>query len=435
MMETKFLPSRLMGEVRLPSSKSVAHRALITAALAGSSTVRNVDLSNDITETANALSALCADIGYDPESRIFTTGEPLTDICKKNRASDVIEVDCGESASTLRFMIPIAAALGRSVIFKGHGRLPKRTTEPYVKALSELGVEMSYPENGDFLPLRVSGKMCPGEARIRGDVSSQFVTGMIYAFVITGEKGLLTLTTPLESKPYVDMTTDILTENGAVIEAPSGLSLPEYRIGRGKLRPFDMTVEGDCSQAAFFAVGAAVNGHVTMTGINMDTTQGDFELFHILERFGANVEYGKDSVTVSQGILNATDIDAADIPDLVPALAVLAGYAHGDTKIYNAERLRLKESDRIKSTIDMLNAIGVSARETEDGMIITGGKPVNGGFVNAQGDHRIAMSAAAASAGVRNSVTVDDMSCIAKSYPNFLDDFASFGGQFRVTEK
>ena len=332
-------------------------------------------------------------------------------------------------------MIPIAAALGRSVIFKGHGRLPKRTTEPYVKTLSELGVEMSYPENGDFLPLRVSGKMCPGEARIRGDVSSQFVTGMIYAFVITGEKGLLTLTTPLESKPYVDMTTDILTENGAVIEAPSGLPLPEYRIGRGKLRPFDMTVEGDCSQAAFFAVGAAVNGHVTMTGINMDTTQGDFELFHILERFGANVEYGKDSVTVSQGILNATDIDAADIPDLVPALAVLAGYAHGDTKIYNAERLRLKESDRIKSTIDMLNAIGVSARETEDGMIITGGKPVNGGFVNAQGDHRIAMSAAAASAGVRNSVTVDDMSCIAKSYPSFLDDFASFGGQFIVTEK
>ena len=435
MMETKFLPSRLAGEGRLPSSKSVAHRALITAALAGNSVVRNVDLSNDITATATALAALGADIGYDPEKRVFTTGESLIDICKKSSASDFIEVDCGESASTLRFMIPIAAALGRDVIFKGHGRLPKRTTEPYVKALNELGVEMSYPEGGDFLPLRVSGKMRPGEARIRGDVSSQFVTGMIYAFVITGEKGLLNLTTPLESKPYVDMTTDILTKNGAVIEVPSGLPLPEYRIGYGKLRPFDMTVEGDCSQAAFFAVGAAVNGHVMMTGINMDTTQGDFGLFHILERFGADVEYGKDSVTVSQGILNATDIDAADIPDLVPALAVLAGYAYGETKIYNAERLRLKESDRIKSTIDMLNAIGVSARETEDGMIITGGKPVNGGFVNAQGDHRIAMSAAAASAGVRNSVTVDDMSCTAKSYPRFLDDFASLGGQFEVIEK
>lgn len=413
MKNMTFSPAKIDGEVRIPSSKSQSHRALMCAALAGNSVARGVDLSNDVTATANALRAYGAEITYDQKERAFYVTKPcLRDI-------DAGQVNSGESASTLRFFIPLAAALGNRSVFIGEGRLPERPTNIYKPMLEAYGAKLTYPTDGKYLPLTVEGKLTGGTYSLRGDISSQFVTGLLYALTLTDGESHITLTTKLESKPYADLTVDILRKFGAEIaEKPDG-----YTVKGGRLTPRDITVEGDCSQAAFFAVAAAIGGRVTMHGIDKNTKQGDFGLFEIVSRFGASVTWNGDDVTVERGELKASDIDAADIPDLVPALAVMAAFAKGTTRIYNAGRLRIKESDRIKSTADMIKAIGGEVSETEDGLLIVGKRSLPGGKVCACNDHRIAMAAAAASSGCTGDVTVDDMACINKSYPEFVNDF------------
>ncbi len=414
MKNMKFSPTKIDGTVRIPSSKSQSHRALISASLAGDSVVRGVDVSNDITATANALAALGAKITHDESERTFYIGEP----CKRGVSATI---NCGESASTLRFLIPIAASLGASVTFVGEGRLPNRPTDIYKPMLEAHGAKLTYPENGDFLPLFVEGALASGEYQLRGDISSQFVTGLIYAATMLEGESKIKLTTTLESKPYVDLTVDTLSRFGASItETDDG-----YTVLGGTLSRADIDVEGDCSQAAFFAVAAAIGGTVTMSGIHRDTKQGDFALFDIIGRFGADVSWDCGDVTVTKAKkLMAHDIDAKDIPDLVPALAVMAAFARsGTTRIYNAGRLRIKESDRIASTAAMINALGGEAHESADGLIIVGKQSLPGGSVCACNDHRIAMAAAAASVGCTGDVCVDDMSCINKSYPEFVRDF------------
>lgn len=415
MKNTVFTPMSVDGRIRVPSSKSASHRALMCAALAGNSAVRGVDLSNDITATATALRALGAELSYNESERTFYVGAP----CRRN--IDAGEVNCGESASTLRFLIPLAAALGDKAVFLGEGRLPNRPTDIYKQMLEARGAVLTYPENGEFLPLLVSGTLTAGEFSLRGDVSSQFVTGLLYALAQINGESHIKLTTRLESKPYVDLTVDMLNLFGArITEETDG-----YTVSGTPLTPRDVDVEGDCSQAAFFTVAAAVGGKVTLDGIRRDTKQGDFALFEIMERFGARVFWSGQAVTVEKASLTASDIDASDIPDLVPALAVMAAFARGTTKIYNAGRLRIKESDRIASTAAMLTSLGASVSETEDGLIIVGKDKLSGGDVCAFNDHRIAMAAAAASVGCTGDVSVDDMSCINKSYPEFLRDFRS----------
>ena len=416
-----FTPGAISGEVRVPASKSQAHRAMICAALAGNSRVTGLSHSEDMSATLGALKALGAEFEADFGSGsdgIMTTGAALKCRQKAECGGDFRRVDCGESASTLRFMIPLAAALGQNVEFIGRGRLPKRTTALYKPLLEAHGVVMDYVNDGDFLPLRVSGKLTGGEFGLRGDVSSQFVTGMLFALSVIGE-GSVRLTTNLESRPYADLTVDMLRRFGIKVTETED----SYTVDGGEFRPCDVAVDGDCSQAAFFAVAAAINGNVSIKGIDPATRQGDFRLFEILERFGAKVDFGKDAIRVGKGELHASDIDATDIPDLVPALAVLAAYAKGETRIYNAGRLRLKESDRIASTADLLRSLGGEVRETEDGLLIVGKNFLSGGFAEACGDHRIAMAAAAASVGCIGEVAVDDMSCTAKSYPDFCRDW------------
>jgi len=408
-----FRPARVDGEVRIPSSKSQSHRALMCAAIAGNSVARGIDLSNDINVTANALRILGAELSYDKESRTFTVGAP----CRRGTCAG--EINSGESASFLRFFIPIIPALESSCTFIGEGRLPERPTDIYKDMLEAYGAKLTYPDDGKYLPLTVEGKLTGGEYSLRGDISSQFVTGLLYALTLADGVSEIKLTTKLESKPYADLTVDILRKFGADITEYDG----GYTVCGGKLMPRDIYVEGDCSQAAFFAVAAAIGGKVTMHGIDKNTKQGDFGLFEIVSRFGASVTWNGDDVTVERGELMASDIDAADIPDLVPALSVMAAFAKGTTKIYNAGRLRIKESDRIRSTADMINALGGEAHETEDGLIIVGKESLPGGFVCSVNDHRIAMAAAAASAGCTGDVTVDDMACINKSYPEFVNDF------------
>ena len=411
-----FSPSVIDGEVRIPSSKSQAHRALICAALAGNCKAEGVDLSNDIRVTAQALESLGAQLTYHEATRTFRITSP----CVRGQGMDAGVINCGESASALRFFIPIVAALGTSATFVGEGRLPKRPTDMYKPLLEAGGATLIFPDNGDYLPLAVSGQLKAGKYSLRGDVSSQFVTGLLFALSQCEGTSEIELTTKLESKPYADLTVDILRRFGVGITERDG----GYIIEGGKLTPTDVCVEGDCSQAAFFAVAAAIGGRVTMHGIDPATRQGDFALFSIVERFGATVTWKDGSVTVEKAeCLKASDIDAADIPDLVPALAVMAAFAKGTTRIYNGARLRIKESDRIATTAAMLSALGADITETEDGLIIVGKPKLDGGRVSSANDHRIAMAAAAASAGCVGDVVVDDMSCINKSYPEFLNDF------------
>ncbi|MCI8387435.1 MAG: 3-phosphoshikimate 1-carboxyvinyltransferase [Clostridiales bacterium] len=415
MKEMKFSPSQIHGEVRVPSSKSQAHRALICAALAGDSIVRGVDLSNDINATVSALRAFGAELEYDESALTFTVTRSV------GSEFDAGTVNCGESGSTLRFMIPLAAALGISATFIGGGLLPKRTTMLYKPLLEANGAKLEYPDNGDFLPLKVSGKLHAGSYSLRGDISSQFVTGLLISLSLVDGDSDVTLTTRLESKPYADMTVDVLHRFGANIdERDSG-----YIIHSGKPSPRDFTVEGDCSNAAFFAVAAAINGDVKLSGINNNTLQGDYKLFEIIKSFGANVDIEPDGIRVRSGELHAHDIDAADIPDLVPALSVMAACSDGTTRIYNASRLRLKECDRITATVDLLTSLGAKASETDDGIIIIGQKQLSGGKIRAYNDHRMAMSAVAATAACTGDVVVDDINCTNKSYPGFVKDWSS----------
>ncbi len=419
MTDMQFYPAPLMGSVRIPASKSQAHRALICAALAGNSRVRDVDLSNDITVTANAMRAMGAEIEYEEEAKTFVIGAPL------KRGCDIGEVSCGESASALRFLIPLAAALGDTVVFTGEGRLPKRTTELYKPLLEPLGAKLTYPDNGDFLPLRVEGQLKAGECALRGDISSQFVTGLLLAFSTVEGTSTVKLTTCLESRPYADMTVDVMRTFGIPVRETADT----YTVSGGRYEPRDYSVEGCCSQAAFFTVAAAIGGEVCMQGLNPATKQGDAAVLAIAKRFGASVIKDENGVTVRRAEnLTASDIDAADIPDLVPALSVMAAFSEGTTVIYNAGRLRIKESDRIASTKAMLEAIGAEVYETADGLRIVGKPSLPGGRVAACNDHRIAMAAAAASVGCTGPVTVDDMKCINKSYPAFVRDFESLQG-------
>ena len=256
---------------------------------------------------------------------------------------------------------------------------------------------------------------------LRGDISSQFVTGLMLALINVDGESRIIPTTKLESRPYADMTADVMRAFGADVRSDG-----ERYILRGTpLCGREYTVEGDCSQAAFFVAAAAIGGEVKLNGVNPKTLQGDYKIFELARGFGASVEVGGDYVKISRGSLHAQDVDAADIPDLVPAIAVIAALADGRSRIYNAGRLRLKESDRIASTAALLKSLGADVVETDDGLIINGRESLAGGEVKSYSDHRIAMAAAAASPGCRGDVTVDDIGCTDKSYPGFVDDWGS----------
>ena len=416
MNKMTFHPGRVSGTITLPSSKSQAHRALICAALAGDSRVERVDISNDISATVDALKSLGAELEFLPERRLCTVGAPV------KRGIDAHRINCRESASALRFLIPIAAALGDHAVFDGEGRLPERTTTLYEPLLESRGVRLVYLQDGKYLPLEVSGSLnSGGDFMLRGDISSQFVTGLMLALVNIDGTSRIIPTTKLESRPYADMTADVLRAFGADVTSDG----ESYVLRGTPLCGREYTVEGDCSQAAFFVAAAAIGGEVKLDGVNPSTLQGDFRIFEIARGFGASVEVGGDYVKISRGSLHAQDVDAADIPDLVPAIAVIAAFAEGRSRIYNAGRLRLKESDRIASTAALLKSLGADVVETDDGLIINGRESLAGGEVKSYSDHRIAMAAAAATPGCKGDVTVDDIGCTDKSYPGFVDDWSS----------
>lgn len=421
MSDVKFSPFVPNGTVNVPPSKSDVHRAIICAAMAnGVSRISPVALSNDIKATIGCIKALGADAVL--ENNVLTVDG--TNMYKNKTAL----LDCGESGSTLRFFIPIAAVGNINATFVGKGKLPQRPIGIFTEALPKAGT-VCKTEGG--LPLEIKGQLKSGIFEIPGNVSSQFITGLLLALPILEGDSEIVLTSPLESVGYIAMTIRTMKQFGVNIQATE----KGWHIKGGQsYKTCDYTTDGDWSQAAFFMVLGAVSGKVTVKEVAKDSTQGDKKCAEILARFGAKVTQLDNEVTVEKGELKAITIDASQIPDLVPVLSVCAAFAEGTTKIINAERLRIKECDRLKATAELLNNLGGKVKELSDGLEITGVSSLKGGNVNGYNDHRIVMSAAVCAARSDEDITATFAMSINKSYPDFYIDYNSIGGKANVLD-
>lgn len=421
MSDVKFSPFVPNGTVNVPPSKSDVHRAIICAAMAnGVSRISPVALSNDIKATIGCIKALGADAVL--ENNVLTVDG--TNMYKNKTAL----LDCGESGSTLRFFIPIAAVGNINATFVGKGKLPQRPIGIFTEALPKAGTTCK-TEGG--LPLEIKGQLKSGIFEIPGNVSSQFITGLLLALPILEGDSEIVLTSPLESVGYIAMTIRTMKQFGVNIDTTEN----GWHIKGGQTyKSCNYTTDGDWSQAAFFMVLGAIGGKVTVKGVAKDSTQGDKKCAEILARFGAKVTQLDNEVTVEKGELKAITIDASQIPDLVPVLSVCAAFAEGTTKIINAERLRIKECDRLKATAELLNNLGGKVKELSDGLEITGVSSLKGGNVNGYNDHRIVMSAAVCAARSDEDITATFAMSINKSYPDFYIDYNSIGGKANVLD-
>lgn len=421
------------GAVTLPPSKSAAHRALLCAALSkGTCKVTPIDDSRDMEATLNAIKALGCNADFDRSGKCVSFGPGLG-------AAQNGEIDCLESGSTLRFLIPIAAALGGTWRFTGSGRLPQRPMGVYEELLPAHGVAFCKLSSPDSLPLELSGKLTAGRFQLPGNISSQFVTGLLFALPLLEGESEISLTTALESRGYVDLTLAVLKDFGIEVRpTASGWKVP----GGQAYRAREYTVEGDWSQAAFFLCMAALSPEgkeVLLHGLAADSRQGDKACVSLFEGFGLKTEWQgavlkawNPNAHEPFGGLRGQTIDASQIPDMVPALAVCAALSEGETKITGAGRLRLKESDRLSAIEHAVNLLGGRCVSDADSLTIQGVPAFTGGIVPGENDHRIVMSLAAAALRCQGGIKVTDEHSIQKSYPGFFTDFEQLGGSAHV---
>lgn len=416
-MNIKIGKSILKGNIKVISSKSDAHRLLIGAALADKPTKIFLEgWSNDIEATKNCLEILGCKVIRDNDGIQIT---PLWD----EQADDIV-LDCVESGSTLRFLLPIVAALGKHAILEGQGRLPER---PIDVLLEELRAHGSLVKENN-LPLVMAGQIRGGVYTLPGNISSQFITGLLFALPLLKEDSEIRLTTKLESRGYVDMTLDTLKLFQIEIEEKDwGFQI---KGGQTYRSPLEVSAEGDWSGAAFWVVAGGIGGDITCTGLRKNSCQGDKEIVDLMEQFGAKVNWKENEVTVCGSSLKGITIDAAQIPDLVPALCTAAALAEGTTIIYNAGRLRMKESDRLKAMAEGLQKLGVRVTEQQESIKIEGGSvhPEGEVILDSYDDHRIVMSLAIAAAALGVEAVIERAEAVSKSYPTFFAEFTRLGG-------
>ena len=409
-------PSAFNGEVTLPPSKSDVHRAILCASLSkGRSVISPVDLSQDISATIDCARALGAEIILQGNTA-YVDGTNLF-------SNKTAVLDCRESGSTLRFFIPVAGVGGVNTTFIGKGRLPQRPIGIYLDCLPKAGVRCK-TEGG--LPLEISGKLRAGEFTVPGNVSSQFITGLLLALPLTGEDSRIILSSALESVGYINMTIRTMEQFGVIVDKTD---YGYFIKGGQQYRPCNYMCEGDWSQSAFFMAAGALGGEVSLKGLRTDSIQGDKECLEIYKRFGAYITETPEGITVKKAELRGIDIDATQIPDLVPVLAVTAAFAQGTTNIYGAERLRIKESDRLNAICTCLNKIGAKVTEKPDGLIIEGVSNTKGSTVEGFNDHRIVMAMSVAVAKCTGNIEITDSESINKSYPAFFKDYTAIGGR------
>lgn len=387
-MNVTILPGTLKGAVTPPSSKSQTHRAVLALMLAqGEGKLSNLAVSEDIQATQDCVAAL-------------KSGQPA-------QADGLPLLDCGESGSTLRFLIPVALAVRGGGHFTGRGRLMERPQGPYIRLFEEKGI--LWNQEGGCLT--VAGQLEPGVYALPGNVSSQFITGLLYALPLLPGDSRIVLTTPLESRGYVDMTLDMLRRfDIKVEEQEDGFLVP----GNQTYQARDLTLEADWSGAAFWYAANFLGAQVDIQGLNPDSVQGDRQIGTLYWKLARPGD---------------VDIDLSQCPDLAPPLAVMAAVRKGTTRFVHAGRLRMKESDRLETIARTLNALGAKAQVGEDTLTLEGLDHLEGGTVDGCNDHRIAMMAAVAAVACKEPVTILGAECVKKSYPRFWEDYTALGGE------
>lgn len=411
----------LKGVVNIPPSKSMAHRAIICAALgSGVSIIENIDYSDDINATIEGMISLGAYIEKD--------GDRLTITGAFNKDTDrqaVRTIDCNESGSTLRFLVPVSLLFAGMTKFIGRGNLGKRPLDTYYNIFKEQGIKYSAVEGK--LDLMVKGLLNSGEFTLPGNISSQFITGLLFALPLLEGDSKIIISTELESKGYIDLTLACMKDFGINIE---NNNYKEFIIkGNQGYVSRDYRVEGDYSQGAFYLCADALGCEVEVKDLRKDSLQGDKEVIEILERMGAKFNYGDNlSCKASNGLVS-TVIDGSQCPDIIPVISLVAALSEGRTEIINAGRLRIKECDRLKAVATELNKLGAKIEEKEEGLVIHGVQELEGGVeVWSWKDHRIAMTLAIAATRCKKPIIIKDYNCVAKSYPRFFEDYKMLGG-------
>jgi len=405
-------PSKLNGQVSVPPSKSLSHRAIICGALCndgGSSIIDNVILSEDIKATIEGMRELGAIIDIiEKENKTYNLI-----IKRSNKIIEDVYINCKESGSTLRFLIPISLILTKKCIFTGSGKLVERPLDVYYKIFDKQNI--SYKTNGRILPLSVSGTLKYGDYKVTGSISSQFISGLLLSLPLLKNDSTIKIIDSMQSKRYVDLTIDILNKFNIHVE---NKNYKEFKIkGNSQYKSTSYTVESDYSQAAFFLVANKLGNNVKCLGLNETSLQGDKEIINIIKKY--------DNENNDEIIINASHI-----PDLVPILTVLASLQPGKTtRIIKAGRLRIKESDRLKAINCEMNKLGADIQELEDGLLIKGQDKLKGNAtVKSWNDHRIAMSLAIAATKCEHEIILENYMAVNKSYPLFWYDYKALGG-------
>ena len=413
-MKIKIYPSKCSGEIKIPSSKSMGHRAIICASLAnGKSIISNLDYSDDILATIDGMRKLGANIQCEKDRLIIEGIENFYSL------KDNI-IDCNESGSTLRFFIPIFSLTGEKISFTGKNRLLKRPQKIYEEIFKEQNLYYFQDED----KIEIEGKIKAKEYFIDGNISSQFISGLLFTLPLLEESSIININPPFESASYIDLTMEVLKEFGITINKVTPLRL-EIQGGQ-KYRAKDYKVEGDFSQLAFFAVLGALNNDLKCTGVKHNSKQGDKAIIDILKKSGVKIEEIEEGYLIHKGKVKGCEIDLGDCPDLGPILNVLAMYGKGEFKTFNAGRLRLKESDRISAMEEELKKLGVEIETTEDEIKILGKKNYLGNIeVFGHKDHRIVMSLAIAGTVLEKPIIIDGAEAVEKSYPKFFQDLES----------
>lgn len=417
-MIARLKPSLLKGEIEAIPSKSMAHRLLICAALSdGTTTIKCPETSEDIEATISCLRAM--------GSRVLRIGDSFLVPKIQAGACDAVNFDCCESGTTLRFMMCIAAGLGLRARFDGCDRLFERPLDPLVEVLRDHGVIISRDERNRIIQ---SGKAFGEKYEIRGDVSSQYISGLLMMLPLCKGKRV-EVTGDFQSKPYVTLTASALRSAGLdVFELGN-----TYSVG-GIYNLKKEIVEGDWSNGAFFLCASALGNDIKVTNLRGDSLQGDKEILSVLGSFGAKSDISDEGVAVKAEKLSGTTVDVGNIPDLVPILSVVAAMSQGETKFINAGRLRLKESDRLETVKNMIISLGGNAEIYDDSLVIKGVGSLSGGEVDSVNDHRIAMSAAVASTVCDREVIIKGAQAVNKSYPKFFEHLKHLGAEVLLEE-
>ncbi len=413
--------SNIEGSVSAPPSKSLMHRVVVCGLLSsGVTEVRNPLFCDDTSTTLSAAAAMGAVVEGNDPLRIKSTGRLV---------APPRPIDCKSSGTTLRFFSALAALSNGKTILTGDRVLMARPMDELLGALRDLGVSAELNKDGDVPQVEIVGSSIQGGSiEIRGDISSQFISALLLIGPKTEQGITIDVSSSLESRPYVQITIDIMRRFGVSLDHTDDLSRITVN-GRQEYRAGSLQIEGDYSSAAFLFAAGALAGNVFVSNLNPSSCQGDAKILNILEKMGAEVSYSPRGVRVRKNNLNSLKIDVGQIPDLVPVLAVLGSQAEGTTVLEGIQRLRWKESDRITATLNMLRGMGAKIEAVGNAFVIRGPTRLRGTVVDPHRDHRIAMAAAVAGLVAEGETVIEAIECVSKSYPGFVSDLAAIGGQ------